>query len=329
MRQNVLYACYHDALTAEQLALAVGVGLPYMEDDLNELLSCGLLIRDGAGKHRTNMVLFTEDFCTEEKALLTDECRMIAERVQRFVEEQEADVRALGFTGSGMNCAAFRWQMMAMLLHHAVIGLAGQRAAPELPMDRKGRRCVCWGVESTGGGTDGDFAFGASRCGNRRGDWVQCMDFPIVGTMVHHAFNYQSATNVFLDIAAGRADCLSENDEAIAAELVRRGYVRRTEGGLSVACPVMTAEQHRALLLLMEGAAEEIAALADRILQKTAALLQEHAPAHLKETAARMAYFRLFDAGISAPAARLHAGGFLLSAAAADWLPTTYAVIAE
>ena len=40
-----------------------------------------------------------------------------------------------------------------------------------------------------------------------------------------------------------------------------------------------------------------------------------------------MVYFRLFESGVSQPAAMLHGEGCLKGARACDWLPTTYAVI--
>ena len=79
----------------------------------------------------------------------------------------------------------------------------------------------------------------------------------------------------------------------------------------------------------MDGAAQDIAALALSIRDKEAALLAEHAPEHLKSLAWDMAYFRLFDDTVSLPMARLYADHFLADAKLADLLPTTYVVLAE
>ena len=331
LRQNILFACYNDALTAEQIALEIGVGLPYMEDDLNALHEVSLLTKDAAGRRRTNIIIFTEDLAREARQLILPDAQAIADRVKRCLTEQEAAIRALGFTGCGMNEAAFAWQMSALLLHLAVIDMAGDKACPALPKDKWGTPCLCWGVEAAdkpAGDAADPFCFGASGMENARGDRVRCMDFPIIGPMVHHTLSHWNKCNVFLDIAAGHAAALSENDAAIAAELVKKGYVRRQEGQLTVNCPVFTAAQFRALLALMGEAAQEIAALALSIRDKEAALLAEHAPEHLKHLAQGMAYFRLFDDAVSLPMARLHAEHVLPDAAYADLLPTTYAVLA-
>lgn len=65
--QNILFACYNDKLTAEQISLEIGVALPYMEENLRELHESGLLKKDGS-RYYTNIVLFTRDFVSEVTA---------------------------------------------------------------------------------------------------------------------------------------------------------------------------------------------------------------------------------------------------------------------
>ncbi len=327
LKQNILFACYNDTLTAEQIALEVGVGLPYMEDDLQSLKNVNLLTCQG-GKYRTNIIIFTEDFTREAQQLITPDARAIADRVKNVIAEQEDAIRALGFTGCAMNQTAFAWQMSALLLHQAVICMAGENACPALPKDKWGVPCLCWAVEQFAGDADG-FCFGTSRMENARTDRVQCMDFPIVGPMVHHTIYPQSKGNVFLDIAKGTALALSENDAAIAAELVKKGYALQREGRLTVNCPVYTGAQFETLLTLIRQAAQDIAAIALSIRDKEAALLCEHVPEHLKSAARDMAYFRLFEDAVSLPMARLYADRVLTDAKYADLLPTTYVVLAE
>ena len=328
LRQNILFACYNDALTAEQIALAVGVSLPYMEEDLDKLHEVNLLTRDGAGRYRTNIVIFTEEYNRAAAARIAPEVQAIADEVKTCIAQTEAAVRSIGFAGSNMNAAAFAWQMAALLLHRAVIGVAGEKAAPELPRDKWGVPCLCWGVEQPAHAAADPFAFGASHMDNSRGDLVHCMDFPVNGEMVHHKLYNSSWANVFLAVARDDAAILSENDQAIAAELVRLGYVRRTEEGLRVHCPVLTNAQYTALVEAVAPAVERIAALALAIREKEAALLSEHVPEHLKDRAGDMVYFRLFESGVSLPVARLFGERFLADAKACDMLPTTYVVLA-
>lgn len=326
LRQNILFACYNDALTAEQIALAVGVGLPYMEEDLTALHEVNLLMQDGKGRYRCNIVIFTEDYNREADERIAPEVKTIAGLVKKCIAENEGVVRALGFAGSGMNEAALNWQLTALLLHKAVIGVAGEKSAPQLPLDKWGVPCLCWGVEQNPHAPEDPFAFGVCGCNIPGGDLVQCIDFPANGEMVHHALNKLAWVNVFLRIARGE-EIQGENDAAIAAELVRLGYVQRREDGLHVHCPVMMQSQFEALLALFGPAVQEIAEIALRIRDKEAALLGDHVPEHLQDAAADMAYFRLFESAISQPVAQLYAEGFLSPAKTANLLPTTYVVL--
>lgn len=327
VRQNILFACYHAALTAEQIAIEIGVGLPYMESDLTALTEVGLLTCKG-GKYRTDMVLFTADYAQEAAQQIAPEARAIVEAVKRCLLDKSESIRALGFIGCDMDSASLAWQVAAILLHQAVIWRAGNKSAPALPTNKWGIPCLCWAVEESTSAND-DFTFGTSHMDDDRGGSIRCMDFPINGPMVHHAFFPSKAyMNVFLSIARGTADSLSENDAAIAAELVKKGYVLRTENGLRVNCPVFTAAQYQALLDLLEPAAQEIEALALTILQKDGALLSEHVPGHLQHRAANIAYFRLFDDAISLPVSMLYAEHVLTACTPVSVLPTTYVMLA-
>ncbi len=323
IRQNILFACYHEALTPEQIALEIGVGLPYMEGDIAALTEIGLLTAKG-GKYRTDMVLFTADYAKEAAQQIAPEARAIAECIRRCLHDKADAVRKLGFTGSNMDSVSLAWQMSAILLHRAIVEGVGMRNSPALPPDKWGVPCLCWAVED-GAVSNEDFVFGASNMADDHGDVIHFMDFPINGDMVHHTFFPGRAyMNVFLSIAHGTADALSENDAAIAAELVRKGYVLRTEDGLRVNCPVFTQAQFDVLLTLLSPAIQEIEALALTILQKDRALLCEHVPVHLQTRAADMAYFRLFDSAISLPMSLLYADHVLAACPAASVLPTTY-----
>lgn len=324
IRQNIVCACYNDQLTAEQIALEVGVGLPYMEDDLDALTEIGILRKEGR-RYRTEIIIFTEAFVDEAHRLIAEDVRRIAEAVKAFVNGTEEAVRAIGFAGSGMNHAAYVWQMASLLLHRAVICLAGDSAAPELPMDKYGVPCVTWGVDEKEGQARG-FDFGASNAQDQRGGWLQCMDFPINGEMVHwHLCTSQAVANVFFGVARGEMP-VSENDAALLAELIRRGYVCREADGVRVNCPVYTEAQYAALMALVEPAVREIADLALGMLRKETALLQEHVPMHLRKTAKQMAYFRLFEDAVERPMALLWAEKVLPEGGTADRLPTTYIV---
>ena len=152
------------------------------------------------------------------------------------------------------------------------------------------------------------------------------MDFPINGDMVHYIFS-QNVANVFLDIARGNGENLSENDKAVAAELIKKGYVIKDKDGLKVNAPVLTSEQAKKVMGILKGVIAEIGEEADNLTDIVAGILKNHIPTHLKKTAKDMAYLRLFDDAVAAPVARLVENKFLLPCSGNSILPTTYVVL--
>ena len=47
IRQNIVSACYNDALTIQQISLETGIPLPYLDDEIKELEEKQIIIREG------------------------------------------------------------------------------------------------------------------------------------------------------------------------------------------------------------------------------------------------------------------------------------------
>lgn len=326
--QNILFACYNDSITAEQIALEIGVGLPYLEEELCRLLEYGLLKKEG-NRYAANIVIFTKDFTTEVDAKTADVRREIAETVKQTLMEKEEDIRKIGFSGADMSGGVYAWQMTCILLYQAIIEKLENRIQVELPVDKFGTPCFVWGAEVFERDTwSGGFGLGISNVVNAAGDRVQFMDFPINGEMVHpYFFNRQDITNVFLAAAAGKTEGFNENDRAAAAEMVRRGYLRSTGGKLAVNVPVFTKDQFVRLTEILNPAADQVERQAEKQLGAVTKILLNHVPVHLKKTAKDMAYLRLFEDALSAPAELLYREGFLHSVSGMEQLPTTYVIL--
>ncbi len=322
--QNILFACYHEKLTAEQISLEIGVSLPYMEDKLDELCVNGLLVQEGK-RYATNIVLFTEDFANEVQSKTAVLRKQLAAHLEQAITTREQDVRAIGFAGCQMSEQVYRWQMTCFVLYQAIIESLQSRSPIAYPESG----CLVWGVEDGHQSfADSPFGFGISNMVNKSGDYVQFMDFPINGEMVHHFFYHHKETiNVFLAIAKGDFHQFSENDLAITGELIRRCYVRAADCDFQVNAPVLTSKQFERLKALFADTTEQIAQLAETLMTTVAKILKEHIPTHLKELAHDMAYLRLFEDAISSPVSLLYNRRFLLPDHKEDLLPTTYVIL--
>ena len=324
--QNILFACYNDKLSAEQISLEIGVALPYMEDKLNELLEYDLLKKDG-NRYYTNIVIFTEDFTNEVNSKTTALRERIADIVQNAITEREQEIRNIGFYGSDMNDSVFKWQIASFILYEAVVDILPSKIELVYPVDKFGTECFVFGCEKGKNSYwQSQFCFGISNLTTANGDYIQFMDFPVNGEMVHHHFRHNIA-NVFCDIAKGKAESFGENDRALAADMVRKGYVLANENGLSVNAPVFTSEQYVKLKDIFADTAEQISDEAEALMDKVTKIMKNHMPVHLKKLAHDMAYLRLFDDAISAPVSILYERKFLLPYSGDGMLPTTYVIL--
>jgi len=326
--QNILFACYNDKLTAEQISLEIGVALPYMEDKLAELFEYDLLKKDGK-RYYTNIAIFTTEFMMEVSKKTAVMQSNIASLIKQAIETNEASIRALGFYGSDMDANSFRWQMTSLLLQMAIIETLQKQIHFVFPVDKFGTECYLWGVEDHELFSEkARFSFGRSEMENAAGDHIQFMDFGINGEMVHHyIFNRQNITNIFLDIARGDTSKFSENDLAAAADMVRKGYVCSDQWQLLVNAPVLSAKQYQELTALLTPAASLIAQEAKALMDTVTGILKNHIPVHLKKQAQDLAYLRLFQDAIAAPVAWLTESSFLVPYTGIGMLPTTFVIL--
>lgn len=326
--QNILFACYNDKLAAEQISLEIGVSLPYMEDKLAELYEHELLKKDG-NRYYTNIVIFTKDFTNEVNTKTSELRAKIANLLCEAVSEHEAEVRGIGFFGADMSNNSFAWQMVSFILYNAVIGSLQNKISITYPKDKYGASCFVWGAENGEQNSwESKFGFGISNAVNSFGDYIQFMDFPINGEMVHnYFFNRQNFTNVYLDIAKHNTEHFSKNDKTVIADMVRNGYVISNGNKLCVNVPVFTQEQYKQIKNTFSETVDKIANEAEALMEVVTKILKNHMPVHLKKMARDMAYLRLFEDAISAPVSILYDRKYLLPYNGDGFLPTTYVIL--
>ncbi|MCM1412652.1 MAG: RNA polymerase sigma factor [Lachnospiraceae bacterium] len=348
LAQNILFACYNDRLSAEQISLEIGVGVPYIEDELKKLCRYGLLCMEGS-KYYSSLVIFTREFQREAGQKTARLKENIAGKVKQAVLEKEAAIRGLGFAGSDMDGNTYRWQAACMLLYYAVICKFQGSISLDYPVDVFGSHAFHWGVEKSsadnqevsgdGQGSQVDVQgirqkesgvrWGFANATVEHGSgYIKFMDFPVNGGSVQqYFFGSRLHTNIYMDIAAGKTAHFSENDRETAAEMVRAGYVVQQDGKLAVNAPVLTGEQEEGLWKILDEPAEEIAAMCGELLGEISKVLQNHVPVHLKKQAKQMPYFALMGDSVSAPVRRLYGEGFLMPAEDGSMLPTTFVVL--
>ena len=313
--QNILFACYNDKLTAEEISIELGIALPYIEDILKQLVECDALGLDGR-KYYTNIVIFTTD-CAVDVANKTKEFR-----------NNISDALAEIITNEKLSNSQ-SWLTVCCILYKAIFENLQSKIKIELPENKFGENCIVWAVEKT---IDSmrykGFEFGVSNTENENGDRVQFFDFTINGDMVHHSFySSKSFTNVFIDIAKGKTEFDNEFENVAVAELVKKGYVLNDNGKLVVNVPVFTKKEFEQFLSKFNSTVDLVEQNANAIKNEAAKIIKNYIPVHLKSLAYQMAYFRIFEDAISMPVGTLAENKILFPYNGNGVLPTTYIIL--
>ncbi len=113
LNQNIFLACYDNPMTAEELAIELGVALPYMEDTVKHLMSQTLLIKNGE-KYETNFQIISRE--AQEKihfyyeGILPQFVEQITEDIDRLMAQfKESD---LCYYGEYQNYESAKWTLL-------------------------------------------------------------------------------------------------------------------------------------------------------------------------------------------------------------------------
>lgn len=313
--QNILFACYNDKLTAEEISLELGIALPYIEDILKALVECDVLGLDGR-KYYTNIVIFTSD------------CAVEVSNKTREYKNKISDALSETITNSELSNSE-AWLTVCCILYKAIFENLQSKVNIELPENRFGENCIVWAVEKTVGSMrNRGFEFGVSNAESDSGDRVQFFDFSVNGDMVHHSFySSKSLTNVFTDIAKGKTYFENEYEKIIVAELVKKGYVINDNGKLTVNVHVFKEQEYERFMSKFDRTVEIVEQNANVIMSEAEKIVRNYIPAHLKKQAYNMAYFRIFEEAISVPVGTLAENKLLYPYNGNGLLPTTYILL--
>lgn len=115
IQQNILMACYYDKQNEEQLSLQLGVPTAYLEDELKNLAEYEL-ISEKNGFYQTSVMINTKRAMTERFRAKEELLKKAAEQIKGFFEENEQNIRDMGFYGSDMSVNSLKWFTLARVL---------------------------------------------------------------------------------------------------------------------------------------------------------------------------------------------------------------------
>ena len=323
IRQNIVSACYNDALTVQQISLETGIPLPYLDDDIRALEDKKILLREGR-HYKANIIVITSGCADETWQASAGYHEQIAGKMTDFLNSQMSAYRNLDFAGHDFTENTLRWQL-AVILFRGIAGL--DRGGGAAPVTGWGESAYIWCEEKP----SGDRIFSYSGMNDQHGNSLYFFDYQKDhrGKGDHHDFyGNERYINIFCDLCRGEKMALSEYDLEAIADMIRKGYVVRENDSFRVTVPVYTAEQYGKLAgTVKDFVSAELSPILREMDRTSAAILSAHTPKHLQDQVAGIAAMDTFVHAVCAPAELMIEKHFLSTAWHPLEMPTTYAVL--
>lgn len=321
IKQNIVSACYNDTLTAQQISLETGIPLPYLDDEIKELESKKIIIRDGA-HYKANIIVITAECADETERAVAKYHEKIADKIKSFIENRMSEYKKIGFIGSNFSENTLRWQLCTVLFR-MISGIdCGKTDAPQTGC---GESAYMWCVEKL----SEKHIFSYCGVDSKHGDILYFFDYLKGGKGNHRDFyGNDRYINIFCDICSGREGCFGEYDLEAIAEMMKKGYVIKENGSFKATVPVYTAEQYSQICAIAKEFINSELVEIIRDMDKTAArILSAHTPKHLQSQVAGIAAMDKFVNAVCIPAAILVERNFLSTSWHPIEMPTTYVVL--
>ncbi len=323
IKQNIVSACYNDALTVQQISLETGIPLPYLDDEIKELEDKQIIIKEG--KHyKANVIVITSECADEIERAVTKYHKQIADKIEVFIKETILEYESIGFIGSDFSENTLRWQL-AVILFMAIHEVDYNEF--NVPKTGWGEPAYLWCVEKL----NEKFIFNYSRVDGKRGDGLYFFDYwkGGKGKGDHHDFyGNDRYINIFCDLCRGEKMTLSEYDLEAIAEMIKKGYVIKENETYRTTVPIYTFDQYKAVVDMVQAfISNELVSIIQELDRSAAKILSAHTPKHLQKQVNGIASMDKFVNTVCIPATILIDRQFLSTAWHPVEMPTTYVVL--
>ena len=120
--KNILLEASSNPSPAEELAIALGIALPYMEEEIELLVKSTLLRRVGS-KYVTDFYIVNKECHLEIYNVLNKECEKRSEIIHQIVSDTLSQIRELGVVRNVTTDDELKWWLVLHLIDVAIMSL--------------------------------------------------------------------------------------------------------------------------------------------------------------------------------------------------------------
>lgn len=317
--QNILMACYNDTCSLQEISLQIGCAVPYIEDEMDNLLKNGLIKKNQYGKYYTDVVIFTSQF--KEEILQTEATVFgeIGKDIYHYISKHLKELRSLGFVNAEMNDNALTWLMSLIVLNHAAKALLKEKT--DTAEDD-----LVWCVEDE---KANEFDVALCKIASLDNSYIQFLDVNFEeNEYPPHRWLFGNHAGINLLFAMARQE---KNDWSETEKIVLDGIdcFFHQEGGRYIpSMPIFTWIQFDSLISLLQPIIQSTIDHLKKLQKQIAWALENHTPRKLLCYVPRLAPMYLLGEAFRGPISYMWKNE-LLKRPIGDIMTTAYMVLTE
>ncbi len=293
---NILYAAYEKPVTIEEMSLELGVGAPYLENELEALVDSGV-ISEQSGKYSSNVVILTGEFEKSMYSAIKTGLAPDIAGIAKALRSRIGAVRELNFTGCAKTDGRILW-LEAYIMLDVALGNVNDKAWESvggMPIWADGSECEFLMKDN-----DGEYCSVYGIFGHwenkDKSAWTEIYNYKRIKPCqyVKPNWNDLSTFEIMADVAAGKS---VDRDNLELMKLIDDGIIKAEDGRLLANFPVM----HESELARLKEILADCIGLAEEAIKKAVrigtGLAGTSVPKRLSEKGKTAA---MFDAMINA-----------------------------
>ncbi len=285
LSQNILYQCYEQPKTVEELAGICGVPAYYVEDRIENLLKREALTEPVKGKYRTEFMIYSDkvsEYSKKAGVLFAPVVNDMVESMRKLTER----VSSLGIYTAGKSGEELIYLYGIMALEH-LSKTYNPVDWKEHPVRYDGGR---WSYHAhlMNNHKYPVRSLGREQCGNRGNEGTYSHTSYHFGGFSYREMMRGNQVNVCEAVLSGD----EITDPEAAALAIETGYIKKEDGKLTVAVPAFTKEQYEQFTKMAEEAFATVIGAYTEAVRKYVVGYKKLFPAHLEEAVDRACNYR-------------------------------------
>lgn len=287
---NLVLAAYEKPRTLQELSLELGVSAVYLEDELEILLSHGILCKT-KDKYQTAIVIFTSDYDNTVTPQLLPLGTAAAEQLAQELPHCLPELRTLEFHGKNYNENRLKWTFANLALTSALsmTDREGRKRFGEYPPLSNGGRGFVFGFDNDYEHHHFNGIYG--HCANKADTaYFSVENYRIIKScQVWYPLHWEQSMEAMCDaILEKPADLGNE----MLVRCIDEGFVCCNDGTLSANFPVFSADTLRRVQEILSPCVEMISRTMMEICEEAAKRLREFTPCALHGLCGQLCWIR-------------------------------------